>query len=241
MAIQYDEYYKKALAQTAGLDEQYAAERKRLAQQQAEQTAAALRQSGEAQIQRLQQQQDALSGQYQKVLDRNAIDQAVRTRKLQETLANMGLTDSGLGRSQYLALSLQRGNADAAARLQRQAAYDALQEQMTDVHAQTEKSIAEKTDTAHTDALRDIADQRRLSEESARKQALAAMEQQAQEQYRIEQLKQQAEDRRRIVEENRNLLYQECLAAGWTEEDAWNYAVRRFPLPGSEKLTVDWK
>ena len=45
-------------------------------------------------------------------------------------MANMGLTDSGLNRTQQTALSVQRGNADAAARLEQQKKTQELQDKI---------------------------------------------------------------------------------------------------------------
>ena len=49
-------------------------------------------------------------------LDFNDLDERVNRRQLEESMANAGMTDSGLNRTQQTALSIQRGNADAASR-----------------------------------------------------------------------------------------------------------------------------
>lgn len=49
-------------------------------------------------------------------LDYNHIDELVARKNLKNTMADMGLTDSGLNRSQQTAISVMRGNADAKAR-----------------------------------------------------------------------------------------------------------------------------
>ncbi len=65
---------------------------------------------------RYQQDIDGADGKYQEQFDANAIAELVNQKKVEERMANMGLTDSGLNRTQQTALSVQRGNADAATR-----------------------------------------------------------------------------------------------------------------------------
>lgn len=76
---------------------------------------------------KLQQSIDSADKQYRDQYDTNAIAQLVNQKKLKENMANMGLTDSGLNRTQQTALTVQRGNADAATRRQQQAYVDQLQ------------------------------------------------------------------------------------------------------------------
>ena len=50
--------------------------------------------------------------------DANAIDEAIAAKKIQESMANMGLTDSGLTRSMVTANAMQKARADAGVRRQ---------------------------------------------------------------------------------------------------------------------------
>ena len=77
-----------------------------------------------------QSQIEQLPGQYQKLYDTNAVQEIVNRRQVQETMANMGLTDSGLNRTQQTAIALQRGNADSAARLSQQQKTQELQDKI---------------------------------------------------------------------------------------------------------------
>lgn len=77
-----------------------------------------------------QSQIEQLPGQYQKLYDTNAVQELVNRRQVQETMANMGLTDSGLNRTQQTAIALQRGNADSAARLSQQQKTQELQDKI---------------------------------------------------------------------------------------------------------------
>ena len=60
-----------------------------------------------------QTQIEQLPSQYQKLYDTNAVQELVNRRQVQETMANMGLTDSGLNRTQQTAIAIQRGNASS--------------------------------------------------------------------------------------------------------------------------------
>lgn len=75
-------------------------------------------------------QMEQLPDTYRKLFDANAVQELVGRRQVQEAMANMGLTDSGLNRTQQTALSVQRGNADAAARLEQQQKTQELQDQI---------------------------------------------------------------------------------------------------------------
>lgn len=77
-----------------------------------------------------QTQIEQLPSQYQKLYDTNAVQELVNRRQVQETMANMGLTDSGLNRTQQTAIAIQRGNADAAARLEQQQKAQELQDKI---------------------------------------------------------------------------------------------------------------
>ena len=77
-----------------------------------------------------QTQIEQLPSQYQKLYDTNAVQELINRRQVQETMANMGLTDSGLNRTQQTAIAIQRGNADAAARLEQQQKTQELQDKI---------------------------------------------------------------------------------------------------------------
>ena len=77
-----------------------------------------------------QTQIEQLPSQYQKLYDTYAVQELVNRRQVQETMANMGLTDSGLNRTQQTAIAIQRGNADAAARLEQQQKTQELQDKI---------------------------------------------------------------------------------------------------------------
>lgn len=78
-----------------------------------------------------QTQLEQLPQQYQKLYDANAVQELVGRRQVQEAMANMGLTDSGLNRTQQTALSVQKGNADANVRIAQQQKTQELQDKIS--------------------------------------------------------------------------------------------------------------
>ena len=92
------------------LDQSYETAEKKLNEQAAAQTA-------------------ALPQQYRSAFDKNELQQRINERQLQERMQRMGLTNSGLNRSQQTALQLQRSNADQAVGQQKNAAAAQIQQQ----------------------------------------------------------------------------------------------------------------
>lgn len=79
-------------------------------------------------------------------LDDNYIDELVARKNLENSMADMGLTDSGLNRGQQTAISVMRGNADAKTRQQQQDFVSAAQQAIDQVLAEAER---EKTSYAN--------------------------------------------------------------------------------------------
>lgn len=131
-----------------------------------------------------QSQIEQLPGQYQKLYDTNAVQELVNRRQVQETMANMGLTDSGLNRTQQTAIALQRGNADSAARLSQQQKTQELQDkidQIIEISAtqkqQQEASVRNNTANWYNELLNNLynnAVQQGTSRYNTEKQAEAA-------------------------------------------------------------------
>lgn len=97
-----------------------------------------------------QKQIDEAPTVYREQYDNNALAEAVNRRKLQESMANLGLTDSGLNRTQQTALSVMKGNADAATRQQQQEYVDGLQSAIDQVYAKGEAEKAAFANTKNT-------------------------------------------------------------------------------------------
>ena len=63
---------------------------------------------------------------YDELIDQNAVQKIINERKIAENMANMGLTDSGLNRTQMTAAQLSYSNNQAKINQQRQSAVDTL-------------------------------------------------------------------------------------------------------------------
>ena len=72
------------------------------------------------------QQKAQLPQDYQYAYDKNAIQQAINEREVAGRMEQLGLTDSGLNRTQQAAINVQRSNADAAVTQQQNAQLNAL-------------------------------------------------------------------------------------------------------------------
>ena len=89
-------------------------------------------------VDKVNTQISGLPTQYQSAFDANAIQQKINERQTAEHMANMGLTDSGLNRTQQTAFAVQRSNADAALRQQMNAATVSLKQQIADLYVSGE-------------------------------------------------------------------------------------------------------
>ncbi len=145
MAKTYDEYEVDQMAKAQKQKEDYAAQRKAQADE-AVKTSDSLHDTA---ISNAEKDADAAvksteSG-YRDVFDANAVNELVARRNVEEAMANMGLTDSGLNATHQTAISLQRGRADSKATQQKQAAVDAI---IRELEKMRETYNAEKTAAA---------------------------------------------------------------------------------------------
>lgn len=92
---------------------------------------------------------DKLPTAYQSAYDVNAIQQKINEREVAERMANYGLTDSGLNRTQQTAINIQRSNADAALTQQKNAVTASLKQQIADIRADAEKQKAQNKLTVY--------------------------------------------------------------------------------------------
>lgn len=133
MATRYNspyEYADELYGKSQGILNQLHEQRKQSDQQLINDANAAIDRTTAASTKPYQTQIEQLPEAYQKQFDANAVQELVGRRKVEEAMANMGLTDSGLNRTQQTALSVQRGNADAAARLEQQKKTQELQDKI---------------------------------------------------------------------------------------------------------------
>lgn len=86
----------------------------------------------------LQTQQD-----YKDIYDANAVQEQITLRQIEESMANLGLSDSGLSRSQITAAILSKNNANAKYRRQEQAAINSIRQQLSDYKMKLEQGQAQ--------------------------------------------------------------------------------------------------
>lgn len=120
MANSAQEYIDKLYNQSQGMAGQLHEQRKQSDDEVIQQINAAIDRATASSTNPYKTQMEQLPSQYQSLFDANAVQELVGRRQVQEAMANMGLTDSGLNRTQQTALSVQRGNADASVRLAQQ-------------------------------------------------------------------------------------------------------------------------
>ena len=91
---------------------------------------------------------------YEDVFRKNRLNQIINEEKAKERMINLGLTDSGLNRTQQTAIQLQAANADAAAARNRQAAVDEIRRGIAEFTAQQEakKNDYSRERTSYWDA-----------------------------------------------------------------------------------------
>ena len=86
-------------------------------------------------------QKAALPQQYQSDFDANEIQYLLNQKQLEERMANMGLTDSGLNRTQMTALTVQKQNTDAAYNLKKQNAINVLDKKIAELQQANQQNI----------------------------------------------------------------------------------------------------
>ena len=94
-------------------------------------------------VNKVQGEIDKLPTAFQSSFDANAVQQKINERQTAEHMANLGLTNSGLNRTQQTAFAIQRSNADAALRQQINATTASLKQQIADLYASGESQKAE--------------------------------------------------------------------------------------------------
>lgn len=160
MARSIQEYVDELYGKGQGTLNQIHEQRKQSDQQLIDSVNAAIDRTTAASTKPYQTQIEQLPEAYQKQFDANAVQELVGRRKVEEAMANMGLTDSGLNRTQQTALSVQRGNADAAARLEQQKKTQELQDKIAQLieagaaqKQQQEAGVLSNTSNWFNDAL----------------------------------------------------------------------------------------
>ena len=95
---------------------------------------------------------------YRTVLDTVAVQREIDKKQIAETMANMGLSRSGLSATQQTAVQLSSGNKVAAADRQRQAAVDSLVASLAEYKRESENTRRTSQNSIIASAKSDIAD-----------------------------------------------------------------------------------
>ncbi|MBQ3133707.1 MAG: hypothetical protein IJC17_05500 [Clostridia bacterium] len=152
----YESYLKKAQNSAKKQQKEYETQRNKQLQKTINALASAAATEQKALRQTHAQQSKATKQSYEGLFDRNAIQEAVSRKTVAERMANLGLTDSGLNRSQQTAISVTRSKADANTSLQQQSALDALASQLATALADSNRALEKDKAAAVTAAQSDI-------------------------------------------------------------------------------------
>lgn len=216
-----DDYAKKKQAQAATLWESMQG-----GYDQLNETA---RKNAETQIENQKQE-------YRDLHDQTAVQELLDRRYTNEAMANAGLTDSGLNRTQQTAITLARGNRDASLTRQQQAARDATMLALDQMIAENKAKAAAEKAAIDQQVWADIENYRNAQygaigdwaeAENAQALALAKLDAEAK-QKEADRLAESAKQ----LETNRLAVYADMIGAGYTSEKAWNEAIRLFPGAG---------
>lgn len=158
----YNYYLTNAQKSARKQQEDYQKQRKQQLQSTLDSLAAAAKNEQQALRQAHDQQAAAINSSYEALFDRNAIREAVSRKTVAERMANLGLTDSGLNRTQQTAIATTRSKADAGAENQRQQAQNELAAELLKALAQSGSTLASRKADAIGDAEADI--QKNLSD-----------------------------------------------------------------------------
>lgn len=248
----YDDYYKANLANgQKRLDEENAAAKKR-DEELMRQIGAAIDQSAGEQENTYQQSIDEAPSRFQSAYDANTIGELIGRRQLQESMANLGLTDSGLSRTQDTALTVARQNADASTRADQTEYVNKLKSAIDTVRANAAAQKAEKQialDTERDSWYRQAIAQMQNNAQSAAAKAWEADQTYAAEKYKADTEAAAAVEKARYealtaqakasstastnYDKNRLAYAQTLMKQGAAEEDAWAAAVARYPYDNS--------
>lgn len=152
MANSAQEYIDKLWQQSQGMAGQLHEQRKQSDDEVIRQINDAIDRATASSTTPYKTQMAQLPSQYQPLFDANAVQELVGRRQVEEAMANMGLMDSGLNRTQQTALTVQRGNADANVRLAQQQKTQELQDKISQLieNAAAQKQQQEATIRGNT-------------------------------------------------------------------------------------------
>lgn len=224
----YDDIYKKGLA-AAG---EQKTEREAADAQMLAQINAAIDKSADTTAGIYQKNIDAAPQKYQEAYDKNAVNEAFARKRVQESMANMGLTDSGYNITTQTALTLQRGNADAAVAAEQRDYVRKLEDAIDAVRADAEQQ--KKAQALSAEAERQkwwdniLADLRTSSSTAAADMYAADQE------YAAKQAQAAADYASELNKQRESYALSLMKNMDYTEDQAWASAYARYPS-GDEK------
>ncbi len=230
----YDEIYKKGLVSAEGQK----AQRETADAQMLEQIRKSIDDAANTTAGMYQKEIDAAPQKYQAAYDENAVNEAFARMRLKESMANMGLTDSGYSAGSTMALTLQRGKADAAVSAEQREYVRKLEDAIDAVRADAAQQ--KKAQELSVESERRKWWDGVLSDLHTSSSTAAAEMYAADQKYQAEQAKAAAEYAAKLNEQRQSSLtklneQRESYALhmmknmDYTEEQAWAAAYARYP------------
>lgn len=136
MAINYDDYEKQNLDKINAQQDVYKNQRDDAAKQYIDRYNESINAAEKPTEDNIQHQIAQVPGQFSDQYDANAVQKLIGQRQVEEAMANMGLSNSGLDAAAQTGLATQQNAADAATRLKQQAAVDSLNQALIQAQAQ---------------------------------------------------------------------------------------------------------
>lgn len=227
MAKTPQQYYEELIANPKKqLDEKHTLRQQADAQQKA-QINAAVDQSVQNATAQYEQRIAALPDESRELYDANALDEAVSRTRVQEYLANMGMTDSGLTSSMATALSVQKGKADRQVRMNEQQQRQYLMAAIDQIVAEGETQKTESAMSIDAATRQWYEEANARLEESTRSSAAEAYA--ADQAYAAKVVAAQAD-----YENQRRQYVQKQMMEGTTAEQAWANGYAVYPVTEAE-------
>lgn len=160
--------------------------------------------------------------------DQNAMQEAVNRKKIGETLANMGMTDSGLSSSMHTALAVQKSRGDNAVRAEEQQRIRTAEATIDQIWASTHLQKAEEYNTIDQSVADWEHDARLSVETNAQQQAAAA--------YKADVEAQTEANKMALDYQNKRAsMAQSLLGKGFSDSEAWGQAYAAYPDTSSDE------
>ena len=222
MSIYDTDYYKKSKKEEDKRAEEDIAQKAKDAEERKAQINATLDQSAAAQTGVYEQAIADAPLQSRALYDQNALDEAVNRKKIQETLANMGMTDSGLSSSMHTALTVQKSRADNQVRANEYQTVRAYESAIDQILADTEAQKA----SAAIEIDQGVADykiERKAQAETNATNTATSLYNAELEAYTAQQKQLQAN------QDSRAKMAQSFIAKGTSINEAWAQAYKAYP------------